>query len=93
MVIFAFYFKLLDEKESKFTYNDLLLIPFLGWTCCTMDISAYQINCSYIYQDDTKKTANQWEAPSKSHSKAEINKALSLLGFNSWSAMEPSKTF
>ena len=91
MVIFAFWFKLLDEKETKFAYNDLLLISFLVRICCTMDISAYQINSNYIYQDDAKKTAHQSEATSKPHSKAEINKALSLLGFNSWSAMEPSK--
>ena len=52
----------------------------------TMDISNLQFNSSKY----TSKP-HQMDKASKPHSKAEINKALSLLGFNSWSQIEPSK--
>ena len=74
-------FEFLNADEHRFYFK----VKY-----CTMDLLKLQI-----------ESFDQLNAPSqqprkvkkKSHSMAEINKALALLGFNSWTSVEPSKSF
>ena len=49
-----------------------------------MDIVSAQFNASFVNEVKIKPLGT------KPHSKAEIMRALNLLGFNSWTTLEPS---